>query len=325
MSKETGIVKKQLNQEEYIEYIKQWKINNRDLIDSGKCKKVFMENLPKKKKLNELCIKWDLSVNYNVYFIYNNLKGNIKILNEKGKKIIIQYKHREYIIGKYQFKRCGIGRILNEKTSEFKVDVGNDFKDDNRDLIIINKKYKKDKNGRNFKYYNYLCNRCTWNEGWIEESNLLKGIGCGCCHGRITIKGINDITTTNPEMVKYFVNIEDAHTHTYSSNQKVLMKCPDCGAEKEMIISNLFKRGFVCAKCSDGVPFTEKLMFNVLQQLLNRNFIYQYSKTNTKWCEKYSYDFYFKYNNEEYIIETHGMQHYENAWEKLERTQKMIY
>ena len=67
----------------------------------------------------------------------------------------------------------------------------------------------------------------------IEENSLKNGNGCSCCYGRTVVKGINDISTTNPEMVKYFVNIEDAYTHTYCSNEKVLMRCPNCNNEKK--------------------------------------------------------------------------------------------
>ena len=59
-------------------------------------------------------------------------------------------------------------------------------------------------------------------------------------------------------------------------------------------------------------------MCNLLDELLINNkqsesFITQFSKTNAKWCDKYRYDFYFKKDNEEYIIETHGMQHYKES------------
>ena len=37
---------------------------------------------------------------------------------------------------------------------------------------------------------------------------------------------------------------------------------------------------------------------------LNIDFIKEYSKTNDMWCSKYRYDFYFKLNNEKYIVET---------------------
>ena len=53
-------------------------------------------------------------------------------------------------------------------------------------------------------------------------------------------------------------------------------------------------------------------MFDVLKQL-NINLIFQLSKKHLKWCKNYKYDFYFKLDSEEYIVETHGIQHYINS------------
>lgn len=117
-------------------------------------------------------------------------------------------------------------------------------------------------------------------------------------------------------MVKYFVNIEDTYMHTYSSNKKVLMKCPDCGYKKEMQIHALYRNGIACPQCGDGISYSEKFIFNLLKQLKNKNklnnFIWQYKKSNNEWCDKYKYDFYFEKNNEKYIIEVHGLQHYKD-------------
>lgn len=41
-------VKGQLNQEKYKNYIQQWKIRNKKLIEDGKCRKIFLENLLKR-------------------------------------------------------------------------------------------------------------------------------------------------------------------------------------------------------------------------------------------------------------------------------------
>jgi hypothetical protein len=51
-------------------------------------------------------------------------------------------------------------------------------------------------------------------------------------------------------------------------------------------------------------------MYSILEQL-GSNFQTQLTKKTFEWCDKYKYDFYFETNNEKYIIETHGLQHYE--------------
>ena len=198
--------------------------------------------------------------------------------------------------------------------NNFRVEINTEFKDNNRNFTIIDRKINEFKKGINFKFYKYHCNKCGA-ELWIQENHLLRGVGCGCCTNRRAVKGINDISTTNPELIKYFVNIEDCYTHTKCSHKRVLLKCPQCGYEKEMIIHNLYKNGFSCSQCCDGISYPEKFMFNLLKQL-RVDFIYQYSKTNSKWCNKYRYDFNFNLNNEEYIIETHGEQHYEEGFSR---------
>ena len=204
-----------------------------------------------------------------------------------------------------------------------------------RDLTIIDRKIvkkqikdKRKKNGysnNNLKYYQYHCNKCGFDGGYhwslidkkykdqllIHEGHLSNGVCCACCcpNPQIVVKGINDIATTHPHLVKYFKNTEDAYTHTYSSKDKVWMICPDCGYEKEATVGNLHLWSFSCDRCSDGISYPEKIINNLLSQL-NLIFIVQYSKINVKWCKNYKYDFYFRYNDEDYIIEAHGLQHY---------------
>ena len=92
------------------------------------------------------------------------------------------------------------------------------------------------------------------------------------------------------------------------------------------MINDLHSKGFSCPKCSikDGISFPEKFMTNVLDQLKEDGqlnyFEYQYTKVNAKWCGKYKYDFYFELNDEKYIIETHGEQHYRDVNRKGART-----
>ena len=140
-----------------------------------------------------------------------------------------------------------------------------------------------------------------------------KSINCDQC---------NTIAATHPHLIKYFANKEDALKYSVGSHKKIYMKCPDCGLERKLEVCILAYVGFGCLKCSDGKPYPEKFLFNVLQQLLDQKFQSQLSKTTFKWCDKYKYDNYI--NNINCIIETHGIQHYEeinNNWQSLEKTQ----
>lgn len=135
----------------------------------------------------------------------------------------------------------------------------------------------------------------------------MNGVGCSCCHGFTIVKGINDVATTHPEYVKYFVHEEDSHTITYGSSRRVELKCPVCGTLKEMPMDRFHTQGLGCQKCGDGVSYPEKFLRMFIEQL-NLDFTYQLSKKDFTWCGESKYDFYLpKYNC---ILEIHGEQHY---------------
>ena len=73
--------------------------------------------------------------------------------------------------------------------------------------------------------------------------------------------------------------------------------------------------------CGKKNKYPERLMKSVLDKF-DINLITQLNKKHFSWCENKRYDFYFKLNEEEYIIETHGGQHYKTAWKELKETQK---
>lgn len=251
-------------------------------------------------------IYWDKSIGMSIYFEYGDIKGNVEILDyvKEKQKIKFKYENRVYDMNTTVFKNVCFGKILGKITNEFKIEMGSNFKDDKRNLVILDKEYRKYKYNGSRKWYKYKCNKCGY-EGWMIEYDLLKGKGCSCCIGKTVVKGINDISTIAPWMMKYFVNPEDAHRHTSKSGKKIKVKCPDCGSEKYIKVNVLYKCGFSCPKCGDGFSYPEKFMFNVLEQL-NINFITEYSPI---WSNNYRFDFYLpKYN---IIIETHGKQHYE--------------
>jgi len=140
-----------------------------------------------------------------------------------------------------------------------------------------------------------------------------KSLNCNQC---------NSIATTHPELVKYLVNKKDAYENTFWTHKKILMKCPDCGCEKSIIPANLVNFGFGCRRCSDGISYPQKFMFNVLYQV-NIDFITELNKTLFEWCKNYKYDFHIPKING--IVETHGKQHYEEPkgkWGKSDKIQE---
>jgi len=133
-------------------------------------------------------------------------------------------------------------------------------------------------------------------------------------NGNIYCHQCNTIAITHPHLIKYLINKEDAYKYSFGSHYYIPMKCPDCGYEKPMKLNVISRQGFGNICCNDGISFPEKFIFNMLDQLLNKNFTLQLSKKDFIWCENYRYDFHIDKIN--CIIETHGLQHYEevNTW-----------
>lgn len=119
----------------------------------------------------------------------------------------------------------------------------------------------------------------------------------------------SSIAIVRPDLVKFLVNKDDSYKYFIgNSKTKIPMKCPECGYKKEMSPNQLTRHNsFSCPRCSDGVSYPEKFMFNLLEQL-GVSLKLQLSKTTFSWCNKAKYDFYIEDFN--CIIETHGPQHY---------------
>ena len=268
---------------------------------------IDLSELPKRGKF----INWINSIGYKCKFKYGNIEGEIEILDYVKEKHILTIKYLDYNLFKIKtggFTNCQFGKLLKKKTDEFKVEIRQVFKDNKRDLTIIDREYRKDKNWVNRKWYKYHCNKCN-NEDWIEESHLLNNKGCNiCCVKPKTKLGINTIYDTDKWMINLGVSEEDAKKYSHGSGQKIKVKCPDCGKEKCITFNTIYKNKTIFCSCGDGISYPEKFIISLLDQL-NINYITQYSPN---WSNKKKYDFYFELEDNKYIIETHGEQHYKN-------------
>ena len=283
-------------------------------------RKVFLEDLPKRSTF----IDWKNSKGCKVKGIYDDVNFEMEIIEyEQG------YLHLKYLdkpifkITTDGFKRCKLGVLLGVYTKEFKVKIEQVFKDDKRDLVITNREYRNKKHGKSNvceKWYKYTCNKCGWTEGWIDESNLLNHkIGCSCCDNKVVVQGINDIPTTAPWMIPFFQGgIDEAKLYTKTVAKKIIPICPDCGRikDKPMNISTICKRKLIGCFCNDKKSYPEKLLVSMLNQL-DINFTTEYSPD---WIKPKRYDFYMP--KLKLIIETHGLQHYEEKGRKGGRNLK---
>lgn len=275
-------------------------------------RKVFSEDLPKLKGYNGKRIDWKNSIGCVVRFVYDDIEDVVEILNYKNEYLTIRYKdYNDFKINAYHFKNACLGNLLKRNTSDFKIDIGEILKDNGRNLTILNKEKRNRSDGDgHYKYYEYKCNKCGYVD-WMLETHMLRGIACPCCSNPVkkVVLGINTIWDTDRWMCDLGVSEEDAKSHTKGSDAKVIVKCPYCGKEKDISLSNLYRTKSIGCICGDGFSYPEKFMSEVLNQL-GVDYKFQLSKAIFDWCEDYRYDFYFEYCNKKCIIETHGEQHY---------------
>ena len=157
-----------------------------------------------------------------------------------------------------------------------------------------------------------------------QARKTIEGVGCPYCAGIRVMKGLNDVATTNKEIIKYFKNKDDAFRYTKGSTKIVTFKCVHCGFEKEYEINKISKLGyFPCQRCSDGISYPNKFSRELLNQLPVTHVQYEYSPD---WAKPYRYDNYFQYKGQQYILEMDGGFHYikyYNSNLSLDETQRI--
>ena len=292
--------------------------------ENKKVRKVFLDDLPKwetGRYKGHTC--WDKSINNKVRGTYETIDFEIEIVEYKDKYLYIKYLNEPiFKISVSHFQRCKLGKLLKKYTCELKYDVGLVFKNDKRNIIIIDKKVIQVKNEKGYtinqKWYKYHCNKCN-NEKWVTESDLKKGSGCNICckSSAIFTMGVNNIPATAPWMVKYFQGgYEEAKLYMKCSRVNKYFKCPECGRIKKraMGIIALSTYGKISCTCGDGFSFPAKFTFEVLEQL-SLKFEIEY---NPKWCKYIDFNdinkiktgrYDFKLNNYPYILEVDGGWH----------------
>lgn len=264
-------------------------------------------------------ISWKDCIGLTVEFFYNSKRHEIKILERINKdyfKImlddtVIEKAHTAKIIG------LMFDNLLYEP--DYFYNVGDIV---NENLVIIEQlqMQRKSNKGSGFvKCKGYLC-RCL-KDGYefkIKEFELKNGHGCPVCVNHVIIKGINDIGTTDPELVSLFVNENDAYCYPRSSDNRVEVICPYCGTKKIMRIAELTKYGYVtCEKCSDGISYPNKFAHELFSQLSKQYIDYQ-SEYSPDWAGKLRYDNYIELlNGNKIIVEMDGGYHYAKNYDYL--------
>ena len=287
-------------------------------------KKIILnfDNIPK--KTNGHC-NWPESVGKTIPFNYDGKMGEIIVIgynDDKYNRLKIQYNNNVRDISTQQLKKAKLTNFLVDTTWEkrkklkYKYNVGNVYEYNGNKYKITGVSVRSHLNKSTNKWrheirYNVFCPRCKGifniSDDRIDKNN------CPICAGRQIQNGINDIPTTAPWMIGFFKGgIEEAKKYTKFSSTKIIPICPDCGdvCDHLIKISSLYNNhGFQCS-CKDGMSYPEKFVGNILEQL-NISYIYQASKELPFDSYGKKYDFYIP--DKSLIIETHGIQHYEEV------------
>lgn len=155
----------------------------------------------------------------------------------------------------------------------------------------------------------FKCPKCKqeFDSSWDDFHSGKRCHYCSIPPRKIEL-GVNTIWDTDRWMCDLGISEEDAKRYSHSSSEKVMVICPNCGKQKEIIINNVYKRKSIGCSCGDGFSYNEKFITSLLDQL-KIEYIREYKP---EWSNNKRYDFYFEYNNKKYIVETHGRQHYDN-------------
>jgi len=246
------------------------------------------------------CVGMEINVCYDNQ-IYEGLLIS-EYLKKEG-KIEVLYNNKKYLILKERLLDGNLYGIFNPNKHGYKYSVGELIRNNNKEIKVL----KQIRDDKNRKSYLIQCQLCRFPNGElfeyeVSEGNLKAGKGCPCCSKQRLVPDINSVYITNPEYIKYFKNIEDSKNTTIASAKKITFKCPLCNEERLDCMNNISYSGFSCSKCSDGITYPNKFAFNMFEQL-GVDFISEYSPS---WIKPKRYDFYFRFNDKEYIIEMDG-------------------
>lgn len=114
---------------------------------------------------------------------------------------------------------------------------------------------------------------------------------------------VSEINKINPD-----IEVLGEYVNAFT---KIKCRCKLCGAIFDIVPANIVHRNNIsCPTCSDGISYPNKFVRNVLGKLPLQNLTYEYKIDGNN---QYSYDDYFIYNSQEYVIEVDGAQHYEDG------------
>lgn len=265
------------------------------------------------------CYDWEHSIGANIPFKYKDIVGNFELVSIISNKLVLKYEDDVLDpISTKSLRKCALGDLLKRmkrSNESFKKDFY-----ERTDSWIFMGEY----NG-NARRYDFMCKKCKH----IYNTHVATILNdtCPACSGRVACNYDyhNSLYVTHPILRKYFIDDFAMLNLTCLSYKKVKLLCPYCNNPREMIASELVKRGFSCNFCGDSIPYGEKFGYNVIKQLSRyypiSNIEREYARD---WTNGRSYDIKFDYQGRKYLIELDGSFHYnDNQMSKMSKELSM--
>lgn len=265
-------------------------------------KYIDLEQFPHRK---DGSISWKDSVGLTVEFFYNKERHTIKILER------INRNHLKIKVDNEIVMNVPKGKITNLYFDDmfyrpnYRYNVGDVI----NGLIVLEQ--KREIYGKYLsKSYKVRCIKDGY-EYVTREYELIDGCGCPVCANLVVLNGVNDIATTNPEVVNLLLDKNDANRYTRGSQKEVMVICPNCGQVKSMTVGNLCNLGYVtCDICSDGISYPNKFARELFAQLSGQYLEYTYEYC-PEWANPYIFDNYILLpNRHKIVVEMDGGLHY---------------
>ena len=121
------------------------------------------------------------------------------------------------------------------------------------------------------KYVHWICSKCGYRYK-SKISNRSNGRRCACCANKIVVPGINDLTTTHPQLAKEWHPTKNMpltpEQVTYGKGKKVWWICPE-GHEYPATILHRASGGTNCPICNSGrqTSFAEQAVFYYVKKV----------------------------------------------------------
>lgn len=251
-----------------------------------------------------------------------------KVCDDCGKQIPNQkygniLRKRQNTDGKDRCHKCGTiaGGVVRKNNPPYEKSLEYFALHNNKEYLLsefsrTNLKTPKDISFGSVDVYLWVCPEHNHEYEMSVALRTSQGCNCPYCMGQRILAGFNDLWTTHPHIAKLLKNKQRGYEISAGTHKKEAFQCEDCGFVKKAVVKSVTQTRFSCPRCSDGISYPEKFVFNLLEQL-DIDFKYQHtfdwSKNISYHKSKLSgnkvYDFYIPSLN--CIIEAHGKQHSE--------------